>query len=90
MDVLQRLKYLLYLKRQYMDHCAAFNAYAFRRLAKQATEGPNKEERPMWAEKGGIDFDGRSRCPPKLISVLLPTLVVFQQGTCMVSGKRDD
>lgn len=38
------------------------NAYASRRLAKQATEGANKEERPMWAEKGGIDFDGRSRC----------------------------
>ncbi len=45
-----------------MDHCVSMNAYASRRLAKQATEGANKEERPMWAEKGGIDFDGRSRC----------------------------
>ena len=27
----------------------------------QATEGENKTERPMWGEKGGLDFEGRSR-----------------------------
>lgn len=27
----------------------------------QATKGDNNEERPMWAEKGGIDFEGRER-----------------------------
>ena len=27
----------------------------------QANEGENKTERPMWAEKGGLDFDGRAR-----------------------------
>lgn len=28
---------------------------------KQATEGDNSGERPMWAEKGGIDFEGREK-----------------------------
>ena len=27
----------------------------------QATKGDNKEERPMWAEKGGLDFEGRAK-----------------------------
>ncbi len=27
----------------------------------QANEGENKTERPMWAEKGGLDFEGRAR-----------------------------
>lgn len=27
----------------------------------QAMEGENKTERPMWAEKGGLDFEGRAR-----------------------------
>jgi acyl-CoA-binding protein len=27
----------------------------------QATEGDNTTERPMWAEKGGLDFEGRAR-----------------------------
>lgn len=27
----------------------------------QATVGENKTERPMWAEKGGLDFEGRAR-----------------------------
>ena len=27
----------------------------------QAIEGENKTERPMWAEKGGLDFEGRAR-----------------------------
>ena len=27
----------------------------------QAKEGENKTERPMWAEKGGLDFEGRAR-----------------------------
>ena len=32
-----------------------------RRLAQQVSEGDNKAERPMWAEKGGLDFEGRAR-----------------------------
>ena len=31
------------------------------RLHMQANEGENKTERPMWAEKGGLDFEGRAR-----------------------------
>ena len=31
------------------------------RLHMQALEGENKTERPMWAEKGGLDFEGRAR-----------------------------
>jgi acyl-CoA-binding protein len=31
------------------------------RLAQQVGEGDNKAERPMWAEKGGLDFEGRAR-----------------------------
>ena len=27
----------------------------------QATKGDNAAERPMWAEKGGLDFDGRAK-----------------------------
>lgn len=27
----------------------------------QATKGDNHEERPMWAEKGGLDFEGRAK-----------------------------
>lgn len=27
----------------------------------QATQGDNSTERPMWAEKGGLDFEGRAR-----------------------------
>jgi acyl-CoA-binding protein len=27
----------------------------------QATRGENGGERPMWAEKGNIDFEGRAR-----------------------------
>ncbi|KAG7674429.1 hypothetical protein Ndes2437B_g00694 [Nannochloris sp. 'desiccata'] len=27
----------------------------------QATQGDNTSERPMWAEKGGLDFEGRAR-----------------------------
>ena len=27
----------------------------------QALQGNNAAERPMWAEKGGLDFDGRER-----------------------------
>lgn len=27
----------------------------------QATQGDNTVERPMWAEKGGLDFDGRAK-----------------------------
>lgn len=27
----------------------------------QATKGDNQEERPMWAEKGGLDFEGRAK-----------------------------
>lgn len=26
----------------------------------QATSGDNTSERPMWAEKGGLDFEGRA------------------------------
>lgn len=29
--------------------------------AQQGLLGDNTTERPMWAEKGGLDFDGRSR-----------------------------
>lgn len=31
------------------------------RLHMQALKGDNTAERPMWAEKGGLDFDGRAR-----------------------------
>ena len=31
------------------------------RLHMQAIEGENRTERPMWAEKGGLDFEGRAR-----------------------------
>ena len=34
---------------------------AVRRLHMQATKGDNAAERPMWAEKGGLDFEGRAR-----------------------------
>ena len=27
----------------------------------QAAQGDNTSERPMWAEKGGLDFEGRAR-----------------------------
>eukprot|EP00884_Botryococcus_braunii_P010041 jgi/Botrbrau1/19038/Bobra.0100s0066.2 len=27
----------------------------------QATQGDNSAERPMWAEKGGLDFEGRAK-----------------------------
>lgn len=27
----------------------------------QATKGDNVEDRPMWAEKGGLDFEGRAK-----------------------------
>lgn len=27
----------------------------------QASQGENKGERPMWAEKGGLDFEGRAK-----------------------------
>jgi acyl-CoA-binding protein len=27
----------------------------------EALNGPNSAERPMWAEKGGIDFEGRAK-----------------------------
>jgi hypothetical protein len=27
----------------------------------QVTKGDNTTERPMWAEKGGLDFEGRAR-----------------------------
>lgn len=27
----------------------------------QATQGDNTAERPMWAEKGGLDFEGRAK-----------------------------
>jgi acyl-CoA-binding protein len=27
----------------------------------QATQGDNTSERPMWADKGNIDFEGRAR-----------------------------
>jgi len=31
------------------------------RLHQQATVGDITGERPMWAERGGLDFDGRAR-----------------------------
>jgi len=30
-------------------------------LHQQATSGDNAAERPMWAERGGLDFEGRAR-----------------------------
>ena len=27
----------------------------------QATKGDNDTERPMWADKGGLDFEGRAK-----------------------------
>merc|ERR1712144_60158 len=37
---------------------AFYDLYGF---FKQATEGDNTEEQPVWAETGGLDFEGRSR-----------------------------
>ena len=37
---------------------AFYELYGF---FKQATEGDNTEEQPVWAESGGLDFEGRSR-----------------------------
>ena len=31
------------------------------RLQMQAEKGENTTERPMWAEKGGLDFEGRAK-----------------------------
>jgi hypothetical protein len=31
-------------------------------LHMQAVAGDNTAERPMWAEKGALDFEGRARC----------------------------
>lgn len=38
--------------------CTARRLYG---LAQQASAGDNTTERPMWAEKGGLDFEGRAR-----------------------------
>ena len=35
--------------------------YSLYALHQQATAGDNATERPMWAEKGGLDFEGRAR-----------------------------
>ncbi len=35
--------------------------YRLYALHMQATAGDNVAERPMWAEKGGLDFEGRAR-----------------------------
>lgn len=35
-----------------------YNLYG---LHMQVTKGDNTAERPMWAEKGGLDFDGRAK-----------------------------
>jgi len=35
--------------------------YALYAYHHQATSGDNATERPMWAEKGGVDFEGRER-----------------------------
>ena len=35
--------------------------YALYAFFQQATAGDNASERPMWAEKGGVDFEGRER-----------------------------
>ena len=35
---------------------AFYELYGF---FKQATEGDNTEEQPVWAETGGLDFEGR-------------------------------
>lgn len=32
-----------------------------RSFHQQVAHGDNTAERPMWAEKGGLDFEGRSR-----------------------------
>ena len=31
------------------------------RLHMMAEKGENTEERPMWAERGGLDFEGRAK-----------------------------
>ncbi|KAK2079075.1 hypothetical protein QBZ16_002765 [Prototheca wickerhamii] len=35
--------------------------YALYGYHQQASQGDNATERPMWAEKGGLDFEGRAR-----------------------------
>lgn len=35
--------------------------YRLYALHMQVTQGDNTTERPMWAERGGLDFDGRAR-----------------------------
>ena len=42
-------------KRQSSSHASVC------RLSMQATQGDNTAERPLWAEKGGLDFDGRAK-----------------------------
>ena len=34
--------------------------YVMNAFFMQATEGDNTTERPMWAERGGLDFDGKN------------------------------
>lgn len=43
----------------------------------QATVGDNTAERPMWAEKGGLDFEGRARWDAWTAVKASPTV-----GTC--------
>ncbi|KXZ49882.1 hypothetical protein GPECTOR_19g333 [Gonium pectorale] len=38
-----------------------YRLYALHMQAPQATQGDNSSERPMWAERGGLDFEGRAR-----------------------------
>ena len=45
------------------NDCSAFQTTSLRvgRYHMQAAHGDNDTERPMWAEKGGLDFEGRAR-----------------------------
>jgi acyl-CoA-binding protein len=50
--------YLTKLRCMYVAPSAPCRLYG---LHQQAKQGDNATERPMWAEKGGLDFEGRAR-----------------------------
>lgn len=47
---------LIYHRSFQRAHCFGASRYH-----QQASQGDNATERPMWAEKGGLDFEGRAR-----------------------------
>lgn len=54
----------------------------------QALQGDNATERPMWAEKGGLDFEGRARWDAWAALKVCGGRVGGCTGVCMPSGMR--